>query len=49
MKMTDMILPKGIVFNRNTIYEEIAKYDVVPLEKIHAACHGQDSSSPRFV
>lgn len=40
----DMILPKGIVFNRNDIYAEIAKYDIVPLEQILAACHGQDSS-----
>ncbi|KAI0385150.1 hypothetical protein F5Y04DRAFT_206360 [Hypomontagnella monticulosa] len=35
----DMILPKGIVFNRNDIYAEIAKYDIVPLEQILAACH----------
>ncbi|KAI1472482.1 uncharacterized protein F4812DRAFT_464603 [Daldinia caldariorum] len=37
--MTDMILPKGIVLNRNDVYEEIAKYDVVPLNQILAACH----------
>ncbi|KAH8165020.1 hypothetical protein CIB48_g3222 [Xylaria polymorpha] len=33
------ILPKGIVLNRNTVYEEIAKYDVVPVERILRACH----------
>ncbi|KAI6089118.1 hypothetical protein F4821DRAFT_66094 [Hypoxylon rubiginosum] len=47
--MTDMILPKGIVFNRNTIYEEIAKYDIVPLEKIHAACHVFSTTSRELV
>ncbi|KAI1778916.1 hypothetical protein F4818DRAFT_437717 [Hypoxylon cercidicola] len=47
--MTDMILPKGIVFNRNTIYEEIAKYDIVPLEKIHAACHVFTTTSRQLV
>ncbi|KAI1765731.1 hypothetical protein GGR53DRAFT_249752 [Hypoxylon sp. FL1150] len=47
--MTDMILPKGIVFNRNTIYEEIAKYDIVPLEKIHEACHVFSTTSRELV
>ncbi|KAI1486036.1 hypothetical protein F5X96DRAFT_689451 [Biscogniauxia mediterranea] len=37
--MADMILPKGIVFNKNTIYETIAEYDVVPIEQILQACH----------
>ncbi|KAL7621477.1 hypothetical protein AAE478_008800 [Parahypoxylon ruwenzoriense] len=46
---TGMILPKGIVFNRNTIYEEIAKYDIVPLEKIHAACHVFTTTSRELV
>lgn len=44
-----MILPKGIVFNRNTIYEEIAKYDIVPLEKIHSACHVFTTTSRELV
>ncbi|KAI5860678.1 hypothetical protein GGS23DRAFT_599198 [Durotheca rogersii] len=47
--MTGMILPKGIVFNRNTIYEEIAKYDIVPLEQIHAACHVFTTTSRELV
>ncbi|KAI0393798.1 hypothetical protein F5Y17DRAFT_458582 [Xylariaceae sp. FL0594] len=33
------VLPKGIVLNRETIYQEIAKYDVLPLEQILRACH----------
>jgi hypothetical protein len=36
------ILPKGIVLNRNTIYQEIAKYDIIPVEQILRACHGID-------
>ncbi|KAI1091380.1 hypothetical protein F5B19DRAFT_275554 [Rostrohypoxylon terebratum] len=47
--MTDMILPKGIVFNRNDIYAEIAKYDIVPLEQIHAACHVFSTTSRELV
>ncbi|KAI0172880.1 hypothetical protein GGR52DRAFT_591383 [Hypoxylon sp. FL1284] len=46
--MADMILPKGIVFNKTSIYEEIAKYDIVPLEKIHAACHVFSTTSRRL-
>ncbi|KAH9895368.1 hypothetical protein F4778DRAFT_269176 [Xylariomycetidae sp. FL2044] len=37
--MAEMILPKGIVFNRSQVYAEIAKYDIVPLDKILGACH----------
>ncbi|KAI2615043.1 hypothetical protein GGR54DRAFT_319368 [Hypoxylon sp. NC1633] len=47
--MADMILPKGIVFNRNAIYEEIAKYDIVPLEQILAACHVFTTTSRELV
>ncbi|KAI1379112.1 hypothetical protein F4677DRAFT_358407 [Hypoxylon crocopeplum] len=47
--MADMILPKGIVFNRNDIYEEIAKYDIVPLEQILAACHVFTTTSRELV
>ncbi|KXJ93925.1 hypothetical protein Micbo1qcDRAFT_39995 [Microdochium bolleyi] len=32
--MGDMILPKGIVTNTSWIYEEVASYPVVPLDKI---------------
>ncbi|KAI0551453.1 hypothetical protein F4679DRAFT_140276 [Xylaria curta] len=39
MAQEQTILPKGIVLNRNTVYEEIAKYDVVPVERILRACH----------
>ncbi|KAI3326910.1 hypothetical protein HD806DRAFT_550641 [Xylariaceae sp. AK1471] len=35
----EQILPKGIVLNRNTVYEEIAKYDVLPVEQILRAYH----------
>ncbi|KAI2637874.1 hypothetical protein GGS26DRAFT_430013 [Hypomontagnella submonticulosa] len=49
MTGVDMILPKGIVFNRNTIYEEIAKYDIVPLEQILAACHVFTTTSRELV
>ncbi|KAI8966506.1 hypothetical protein F5Y11DRAFT_343570 [Daldinia sp. FL1419] len=47
--MADMILPKGIVFNRNDIYEEIAKYDVVPLSQILAACHVFTTTSRELI
>ncbi|KAI1103221.1 hypothetical protein F4804DRAFT_237330 [Jackrogersella minutella] len=47
--MTDMILPKGIVFNKSDIYGEIAKYDIVPLEQILAACHVFATTSRKLV
>jgi len=34
-KMGDMILPKGIVTNTSWIYDEVAKYPVVPPDQIH--------------
>ncbi|KAI8624898.1 hypothetical protein F5Y19DRAFT_480135 [Xylariaceae sp. FL1651] len=39
MAQEQTILPKGIVLNRNAVYEEIAKYDVFPVEQILRACH----------
>ncbi|KAI0850878.1 hypothetical protein F5Y00DRAFT_260328 [Daldinia vernicosa] len=47
--MADMILPKGIVFNKNDIYEEIAKYDIVPLSQILAACHVFTTTSRELI
>ncbi|KAF3054857.1 hypothetical protein GL218_07550 [Daldinia childiae] len=47
--MADMILPKGIVFNRNDIYEEIAKYEIVPLSQILAACHVFTTTSRELI
>ncbi|KAI0837888.1 hypothetical protein F5Y06DRAFT_56807 [Hypoxylon sp. FL0890] len=47
--MAETILPKGIVLNRNDIYAEIAKYDIVPLEQIHAACHVFTTTSRELV
>ncbi|KAI0104349.1 hypothetical protein F4814DRAFT_452465 [Daldinia grandis] len=47
--MADMILPKGIVFNRNDIYDEIAKYDIVPLSQILAACHVFTTTSRELI
>ncbi|KAI1506078.1 hypothetical protein F5X99DRAFT_179104 [Biscogniauxia marginata] len=47
--MAEMILPKGIVFNKNTIYETIAKYDVVPIEQILEACHVFSTTSRKLV
>ncbi|OTA99257.1 hypothetical protein M426DRAFT_27669 [Hypoxylon sp. CI-4A] len=47
--MADMILPKGIVFNRNSIYQEIAKYDIVPIEQILAACHVFTTTSRELI
>jgi hypothetical protein len=44
MAQEQTILPKGIVLNRKAIYEEIAKYDVIPEELILKACHGKLSS-----
>ncbi|KAI1309627.1 hypothetical protein F5Y03DRAFT_67982 [Xylaria venustula] len=37
--MVQELLPKGIVHNRETVYADIAKYDVMPLEQILNACH----------
>ncbi|KAI0174721.1 hypothetical protein BJ166DRAFT_587506 [Pestalotiopsis sp. NC0098] len=34
-----MLLPKGIVFNDDRIYKEIASYDVIPPEKIYDYWH----------
>ncbi|KAI1109435.1 hypothetical protein F5Y14DRAFT_27571 [Nemania sp. NC0429] len=39
MAQVQTILPKGIVLNRNAVYEEIAKYDIIPVEQILRACH----------
>ncbi|KAI1077524.1 hypothetical protein F5B20DRAFT_264858 [Whalleya microplaca] len=45
----DMLLPKGIVSNSHTIYDEIATYDVLPLEQILAACHVFSTTSRELV
>ncbi|KAI1818603.1 hypothetical protein GGS20DRAFT_195400 [Poronia punctata] len=42
------ILPKGIVLNRNAIYEEIARYDVIPVEQILRACHVFSTTSRKL-
>ncbi|KAI2639192.1 hypothetical protein GGS21DRAFT_417331 [Xylaria nigripes] len=39
MAQEQMILPKGIVLNTDSIYEEIAKFDIIPVERILRACH----------
>ncbi|KAI1181229.1 hypothetical protein F4777DRAFT_585151 [Nemania sp. FL0916] len=39
MAQEQTILPKGIVLNRIAVYEEIAKYDIIPVEQILRACH----------
>ncbi|KAI3341213.1 hypothetical protein F4824DRAFT_369369 [Ustulina deusta] len=39
MAQEQTVLPKGIVLNRDAIYAEIAKYDVIPVEQILRACH----------
>ncbi|KAI0968876.1 hypothetical protein F4678DRAFT_190210 [Xylaria arbuscula] len=39
MAQEQTVLPKGIVLNREAIYAEIAKYDVIPVEQILKACH----------
>lgn len=41
MAQVQTILPKGIVLNRNAVYEEIAKYDIIPVEQILRAYHGK--------
>lgn len=41
MAQEQTVLPKGIVLNRDAIYAEIAKYDVIPVEQILRACHGK--------
>ncbi|KAI0534140.1 hypothetical protein GGR58DRAFT_75978 [Xylaria digitata] len=38
MAQEQTILPKGFVLNRNSVYDEIAKFDVVPVEQILRAC-----------
>jgi hypothetical protein len=35
-----MILPKGIVLNSPEVYADVAKYDVVPPEKLWELWHG---------
>lgn len=35
-----MILPKGIVFNIDRVYKEVANYTTVPPEKIYEYWHG---------
>ncbi|KAJ2990775.1 hypothetical protein NUW58_g2787 [Xylaria curta] len=39
MAQEQTVLPKGIVLNRNAIYEEIAKNDIIPVDQILRACH----------
>ncbi|KAI0428376.1 hypothetical protein F5Y09DRAFT_357810 [Xylaria sp. FL1042] len=39
MAQEQTVLPKGIVLNRDAVYAEIAKYDVIPVEQILRACH----------
>ena len=39
--MGDMILPKGIVTNTSWIYDEVAKYPVVPPDQIHKYWRGE--------
>ncbi|KAI0400934.1 hypothetical protein F4802DRAFT_464897 [Xylaria palmicola] len=39
MAQEPTILPKGIVLNRDAVYEEIAKYDTIPVEQILRAYH----------
>ncbi|KAI0805035.1 hypothetical protein GGR55DRAFT_295216 [Xylaria sp. FL0064] len=39
MAQVQTVLPKGIVLNREDVYAEIAKYDVIPVERILRACH----------
>ncbi|KAI1425176.1 hypothetical protein F5Y12DRAFT_386910 [Xylaria sp. FL1777] len=39
MAQEQTVLPKGIVLNREAVYAEIAKYDVIPVEQILRACH----------
>ncbi|KAI1821424.1 hypothetical protein F4861DRAFT_469900 [Xylaria intraflava] len=48
MAQKQTILPKGIVLNTNSIYEEIAKFDVIPVERILRACHVFTTTSRRL-
>lgn len=40
MEPPPMILPKGIVFNTDRVYKEVASYTIVPPEKIYEYWHG---------
>lgn len=40
-----MILPKGIVFNIDRVYKEVASFPIVPLEKIWEYWHGNHITS----
>lgn len=40
MSQEQSILPKGIVQNRNAVYDEIAENDVIPEEQILKMCQG---------
>ncbi|KAI1437838.1 hypothetical protein GGR50DRAFT_609014 [Xylaria sp. CBS 124048] len=48
MAQEQMILPKGIVLNANTVYDEIAKFDIIPVERILRACHVFTTTSRRL-
>lgn len=41
MAQEQTVLPKGIVLNNETIYAEIASYDVIPVELILKSCRGK--------
>jgi hypothetical protein len=46
MESPPMILPKGIVFNIDRVYKEVASYSVVPPEKIYEYWHGTENTFP---
>lgn len=48
MAQEQTILPKGIVLNRDAVYEEIARHDIIPIEYILRACHVFTTTSQKL-
>ncbi|KAJ3580388.1 hypothetical protein NPX13_g175 [Xylaria arbuscula] len=48
MAQEQTVLPKGIVLNNETIYAEIASYDVIPVELILKSCRVYSTTSRKL-
>lgn len=42
-----VLLPKGILTNTSTVYDEVAGYPIIPLDKVHKYWHGMIVTSVR--
>ncbi|KAI0522187.1 hypothetical protein F5B22DRAFT_463224 [Xylaria bambusicola] len=48
MAQEQTVLPKGIVLNNETIYAEIAKYDIIPVDMILKSCRVYSTTSRKL-